>query len=153
MLTQWLEILGRKGMEGWLQNLLISKVHAAFKNDSKLTRLWHWAQTEKRYARVRWEWRCMPVISALGIEVGGEFEASLGWEWWFSTSPVDFLHFVFIYPFCYLWDRILLCSLGLPWMCIDPPASASTGVPRLQACTPALGLFDSLNRYTYDSDF
>lgn len=39
MLTQWLEILGRKGMEGWLQNLLISKVHAAFKNDSKLTRL------------------------------------------------------------------------------------------------------------------
>lgn len=54
------------------------------------------------------------LILALGVEVGGESEASLGWEWRFSTSPADFLDFVFIYPFCPLWDRILLCSLSLP---------------------------------------
>lgn len=66
---------------------------------------------------------------ALDVEVGGESEASLGWDWRFSTSLVDFLDFVFIYPFCHLWDRILLCSLS------GRPASAPPGVQRLQTYT------------------
>lgn len=67
-----------------MQSLLISKVHTAFKMISS----YQCCDTEQEGS---WEGQGTPLTLALGVEVGGEPEASLGWEWRFSTSPVEFL--------------------------------------------------------------
>lgn len=95
---------------------------------------------------------CTPVIQALGKKVGDEFEASLGWEC--GSAPMQEMSLI-LYLFTHS-DIFETESCCVARACLE---FALIPLPRppleyryYRRAPPTLGLLESLDAYTYNSD-